>query len=135
MVDHERTVTIERTDDHGEVVESHTVTPEVARAMARRGFTIANGAPVADENVEDRIALAVDDATAPLLARIADLEAGGDGVPEKVDDVKAWVDSGTAARAQVALDAETAGQNRSTLIAHLQGVLNPDNAGDGSKEA
>jgi hypothetical protein len=135
VVDHERTVTIARHDDDGTVAEEFTVTPEVARAKLRHGFTVVSGkAAPSTADVEDRIALAVEEATEPLKARIAELENGGDPVPEKVEDIKAWVEGGTAARARAALEAEQAGQARTTLIAHLEGVLNPS-AGDGEKEA
>lgn len=48
----------------------------------------------------------------------------GDGVPDgTIDEVKTWVGTDKD-RAQQALDAEYAGQNRSTLITHLEGIVN-----------
>lgn len=61
-----RTVTVK--DPTG---KRHKVTPEVARvAVAKRGFELV-GAPAA----KDDTAKAVEAATAPLKARIAELEA------------------------------------------------------------
>lgn len=69
----------------------HKVTPEVARvAVADRGFEYVGGAPAR----KDEVAAAVEQATAPLKARIAELEA------QLADATKAQADTAAPAKSE-----------------------------------
>lgn len=129
MADDPRTVTVSNVDGRQE-----KVTPEAANAIHGHNGWTRDDDP---DSIEARIADAVDQATAPLLARIAELEtqappAGNPAdMPENAADVIAWIGT-DADRARTAADAEAQRPSpRKTVTDHIESVINtPPPAGN-----
>lgn len=112
---------------HGDTGEEHMVTPEVADALdAQNNAWERVGGPVSDT------AKAVERATAPLHARIAELEAqvaelggnAGDDLPSTAAELIDWIgdDPDRATQAQAA-EADRP-DPRKTVLEHIESVLN-----------
>lgn len=105
---------------------NHWVTPEVAGKLDHQGWERVGG-PQSDSDA------AVEQATAPLVARIAELEAQLDAyrtgqagdLPTTAAELIDWVGSDPdRARQAQALEAARP-DPRKTVIEHLESVLNP----------
>lgn len=148
----QRTVTVHH-PDKGTI----KVTPEVAQALEAGGYG-PYSREVDPDSAEAQIQASVDAATAPLVERVAELEAALDYVvavgaeqdaqlaeltnpapmPENANERKDWIGNDPA-RAQQALDDEEArgDKARTTVTDHARSVLNPtpnDQANNGQED-